>query len=110
MLKGEIIGNIGRDAEVVTINDKTYTKFSVAHTPRKGETVWVSVLYYGDGLAKWLKKGAGVFASGDLSCNLYETKNGSKGVDITIWAREVQITKFPDGEDDMPSDIADKPF
>lgn len=57
MLKVEIIGNIGNDAEIKEFGGKKYVSFSVAHTEyqkdeqgnRTDLTTWCSVLWFGEG-------------------------------------------------------------
>ena len=73
MLKVEIIGNIGNDAETKEFGGKKYVSFSVAHTEyqkdeqgnRTDLTTWCSVLWFGEGggLLPYLKRGAKVFVS-----------------------------------------------
>lgn len=67
MLKAEIIGTIGSDAEIKDFSGKKYVSLSVACNDyakdqqgnRTETTTWVSVLWYGDGggLLSYLKKG-----------------------------------------------------
>lgn len=62
MLKVEIIGNIGNDAEIKEFGGKKYVSFSVAHTEyqkdeqgnRTDLTAWCSVLWFGEGGACFL--------------------------------------------------------
>ena len=101
MLKLEIIGNIGSDAEVKEFGGKKYVSFSVACTEyskdQKGNkteyTTWVSILWYGDGggLIPYLKKGAKVFIRGNLKAKAYTDKHGSAQASININASEVQL-------------------
>ena len=69
MLQIEVIGNLGKDAEVKEFSGKKYTCFSVAHTenvraqnpgePPVQRTTWLSVYWYGDGgaMLQYLKLG-----------------------------------------------------
>lgn len=98
MLKLEVIGNLGADAEVKTINEREYVTFSVAHTERgKGEdndkTIWVSALWGGNGgkLLQYLKKGTKVFLRGDLNVNLFQSKSGAYDYSINVMVREIQL-------------------
>lgn len=101
MLKLEIIGNIGSDAEVKEFGGKKYVSFSVACTEyskdQKGNkteyTTWVSILWYGDGggLLPYLKKGAKVFVRGNLKAKTYTDKQGAAQASININASEVQL-------------------
>lgn len=101
MLKVEIIGNIGADAEVKEFNGKKYVSFSVAHTEyqkdeqgnRTDQTTWVSVLWFGEGsgLLPYLKRGAKVFVRGNLKVKMYTDRNGKQQAAINVSASEVQL-------------------
>lgn len=101
MLKAEIIGNIGADAEVKEFNGKKYVSFSVAHTEyqkdeqgnRTDQTTWVSVLWYGEGggLLPYLKRGVKVFVRGNLKVKMYTDRNGNQQAAINVSASEVQL-------------------
>ncbi len=96
MLKIEVIGNIGNDAEVKKINGNECVSFNVAHSEKRNGTeytTWVSVLMNGNGgnLTPYLKKGAKVFVRGNLSVNQYQDKNNQWRVGINMSATEVQL-------------------
>lgn len=104
MLKAEIIGTIGADAEIKDFSGKKYVSFSVACNDyakdQQGNltetTTWVSVLWYGDGggLLPYLKKGAKVFIRGNLKAKAYTDKQGVAQASININASEVQLCSF----------------
>lgn len=104
MLKAEIIGTIGADAEVKDFSGKKYVSFSVACNDyakdqqgnRTETTTWVSVLWSGDGggLLPYLKKGAKVFIRGNLKAKVYTDKQGATQASININAFEVQLCGF----------------
>lgn len=103
MLQIEVIGNLGKDAEVKEFSGKKYTCFSVAHTenvraqkpgePPVQRTTWLSIYWYGDGGStfQYLKKGAKVFVRGTMRNNLYTDRTGQTRVDINVNAREVYL-------------------
>lgn len=96
MLKIEVIGNIGNDAEVKKINGNECVAFNIAHSEKRNgveNTTWVSVLMNGNGgnLTPYLKKGAKVFVRGNLSVNQYQDKNGQWRVGINVSASEIQL-------------------
>lgn len=101
MLKIDIIGNLGGDAEIKEFGGKKYVSFSVAHTEhikdqqgKKTElTTWASVLWHGEGgaMLQYLKKGAKVFVRGNLKVKLYNDKNGSVQYALNLNATEVQL-------------------
>lgn len=91
----QIIGNLGRDAEVRKINDRDYYAFSIASTKRRGEskvTTWVSVLRpFSDKLKPYLVKGAQVFVSGEADIKIFVTKDGKVGADVSVFADVLQL-------------------
>lgn len=101
MLKVDIIGNLGGDAEIKEFGGKKYVSFSVAHTEyqkdeqgdRTDQTTWVSVLWHGEGgaMLQYLKKGTKVFVRGNLKVKTYTDKNGEQQVAINVNATEVQL-------------------
>lgn len=100
MLTAEIIGNLGFDAVVKQINGKDYVSFDVAHEQRNGdrsETVWVSVLWYGNGgnLLQYLKKGAKVFVRGRLQAGIYTSqKTMQSKVSLSVLVTEIHMCQF----------------
>lgn len=96
MLKMEVIGNIGDDAEVKNINGKECVAFNVAHSEKHNGTdytTWVSVLMNGNGgnLTPYLKKGAKVFVRGNFWTKPYQDKNNQWRVGINLSATEIQL-------------------
>ena len=84
MLKAEIIGNLGADAQIKTDGGRQYVQFSVADTfkfKRQDGTVventnWVSCfMRQADaGVVPYLKKGAKVFVRGNLELRLFSSE------------------------------------
>lgn len=101
MLKAELIGNLGNDAEIKEFGGKKYVALSVATTEyakddqgnRTDVTTWVNVLWYGEGggLFAYLKKGVKVFVRGNLRAKMYADKQGVQQVSINVNASEVQL-------------------
>ena len=103
MLQIEVIGNLGKDAEVKEFSGKKYVCFSVAHTenvraqkpgePPTQRTTWLSIYWYGEGGSTFqdLKRGAKVFVRGTMRNNLYTDRTGQTRVDINVNAREVYL-------------------
>lgn len=97
MLQIEVIGNLGKDAEVKEFSGKKYTCFSVAHrnpvSPPTQRTTWLSIYWYGEGGStfQYLKRGAKVFVRGTMRNNLYTDRTGQTRVDINVNAREVYL-------------------
>lgn len=91
-----LIGNLGRDPEVVTTkNGKTYTKFSLATSHGHGEykkTNWFDVKVFdkqGELTAKYLSKGRQVHVSGDLEIDRWTGNDGSMRTSVTVLANSV---------------------
>lgn len=106
MLQCEVIGSLGSDAEIKEFSGKKYVSMSVAHSEsRKGSdgsrvdsTVWVSVLWYGEGggLFQYLKKGTKVFVRGRLSVKTYTDRDNNTQCAINLNANEVQLCGIKD--------------
>lgn len=101
MLQLEIIGNLGNDAEIKEFNGKKYVSMNVAHSEKKRDsngsvletTIWVSVLWYGDGgnLTQYLKRGCKVFVRGRLSLKTYQDKHRNNQIAVNVNANEVTL-------------------
>lgn len=94
MLKLEVIGNIGKDAEVKRIGNSDYICFPVAHSERKkgqeSDTVWVNCCkYFSDAgkLREFLTKGTRVFVRGNMTVKEFRTG----GVCINLFVDEVEL-------------------
>lgn len=79
----QIIGNIGRDAEIKTTQSgKKLISFSVATTEKIGQekqTTWFSCTKWLNGtdteaVANYIKKGGQIFVSGRISARVHEDK------------------------------------
>lgn len=98
MFRATISGNLGRDAEIKTINARNYVTFTLAVKDRKdaqAQATWVRVMQYAAGDAsnylKVLKKGASVVVAGRLVVGVYDNHP-----DITLWADAADIMKYSD--------------
>lgn len=102
MLKLSIIGNIGADAEVKSLNGESFCSFRVAHTSRYTDrssgkavesTQWVSVTINRDvsNLLPFLTKGTKVWCFGDCSTRLYIGHDGQKHAGLNLRAQSVEL-------------------
>jgi single-strand DNA-binding protein len=116
MLKLEILGNIGNDAQVKDFNGKKYIAFNVAHSEKfknaqgteTERTTWVSVLYPGEGaIVNYLKKGTGVFVRGDMSVKMFQDSGHNWQIGVNCLAREVQL--LPGGKRDQNEQAGQQP-
>ena len=104
MLKTTVIGNIGGDAEIrPTKSGKNYVAFSVAHDKgREQPTTWVRVAWFGGvdhPLLRFLKKGAKLAVTGDLSVTAYMDRAGQPSVGMDLFADSVDVVLFPKREE-----------
>lgn len=112
MLKGQIIGPLGMAAEVRQINGKEYWAMRVPHQRRREDpTLWVTVLKYKstDALGKYLVKGAAVWAQGNLDVTTYQRRDGDIGINVTMWAEDLQITRYADAPGEVPASVPAAP-
>lgn len=103
MIKMEIIGNLGADAEVKVYNGSKFVSFRVAHTDKwvdqqsgviNTQTTWVSCSLNGDGggLTPYLKKGTKVFVRGTPNFVVYSSpKTRKMETGVNLFVREVEL-------------------
>ncbi|MDR0793248.1 MAG: single-stranded DNA-binding protein [Chitinophagaceae bacterium] len=101
MIKLQLIGNLGKDCVVNTVNGRNVINFSIAHTERfkdntgaqKERTIWVDCAYWTDrtAIAPYLKKGQQVYAEGAPDIRTYQTNDGRQGASLTLRVQNVQL-------------------
>lgn len=103
MIKMEIIGNLGADAEVKLYNGNKFVSFRVAHTDKwvdqqsgviSSQTTWVSCSLNGDGggLTPYLKKGTKVFLRGTPNFVTYSSpKTHKMETGVNLFVREIEL-------------------
>lgn len=103
MIKLEIIGNLGADAEVKVYNGNKFVSFRVVHTDKwvdkntgiiSTQATWVSCSLNGDGggLTPFLKKGTKVFVRGTPNFVVYSSpKTHKMETGINLFVREVEL-------------------
>lgn len=101
MLKVEVVGHLGGDAEMKSINGKDYISMSVAvkeigrdsSGAKEEKTIWISVLKpeAGSNLLPYLKKGTKLFLRGSLQVRTFEDKEGQIQVSINLYATELVL-------------------
>lgn len=116
MFKGQIIGNLGTDAELRVHNDNKFISFKVAnsekYTAQDGtvhETLqWISVTWNGDGgkLLQYLKKGVKVYVTGSLTIGTYSSPKERRILpDINLRADYIELCGGT--SDEIPRRIVD---
>ncbi len=101
MIKLQVIGNLGKDCVVNTVNGKNVMNFTVAHTEKykdstgaqREKTTWVDCAYWSDrsGIAPYLKKGTQVYAEGTPEVRTYTTQDGKNGASLTLRVLNIQL-------------------
>lgn len=101
MIKMQVIGNLGKDCVVNTVNGKNVINFTVAHTEKykdnqgnlQEKTTWVDCAYWTDrtAIAQYLTKGKQVFAEGQPEARSFQRNDGTPGSSLSLRVREVQL-------------------
>lgn len=97
MLKMQVIGHLGKDAEVKEYNGKNVINFSVAHSEKgrdgQSKTTWVECSYWTDktGIVPYLKKGTQIYTEGMPEVRTYGKNDGTTGVSLTLRVGQVQL-------------------
>ncbi len=101
MIKMQIIGNLGKDCVVNTVNGKNVINFTVAHTEKykdsqgnqQEKTTWVDCAWWTDrtAIAQYLMKGKQVFVEGQPEARSFQRNDGTPGASLSLRVREVQL-------------------
>jgi len=101
MIKMQIIGNLGKDCVVNTVNGKNVINFTIAHTDKyrdsqgnnQEKTTWVDCAYWTDrtAVAQYLTKGKQVYVEGQPEARSFQRNDGTPGASLTLRVREVQL-------------------
>lgn len=101
MIKMQVIGNLGKDCVVNTVNGKNVINFTVAHTEKyrdsqgnnQEKTTWVDCAYWTDrtALSPYLTKGKQVFVEGAPEVRAFTRQDGTGGASLSLRVREIQL-------------------
>jgi single-strand DNA-binding protein len=101
MIKMQVIGNLGKDCVVNTVNGKNVINFTVAHTEKyrdsqgnnQEKTTWVDCAFWTDrtAVAPYLQKGTQVFVEGQPEVRSFTRNDGTAGASLSLRVREVQL-------------------
>lgn len=107
MINLSIIGNIGKDAEIVTIKERKFCKFNVATKFNETVTQWISCLKEDkdEKLKPYLLKGTQVFCSGKPKFNAYKDKEGNTHADTSLFVTEFEFVGKKESKEDKPDDL-----
>jgi len=117
MIRIEIIGNIGRDATINMVNNRSVINFSVAHTDKYKDqqgtiiqrTTWVDCSYWADKttIAQYLKQGTKVFVEGSPNSRAYQKKtDNSWTASLVCNVHRIELLGAPankEGGDNRPA-------
>lgn len=103
MIKMEIIGNLGADAQLQVNNGNKFVSFRIANTDtwtdkKTGEiiktTQWISCSLNGDGgnLLPYLRKGTKIFVRGNAQIVIYSSpKTHQMEAGVNLFVREIEL-------------------
>jgi single-strand DNA-binding protein len=101
MIKMQVIGHLGKDCVVNTVNAKSVINFTVAHSEKykdsqgvlQEKTIWVDCAYWTDrtAVAPYLQKGTQVFVEGQPEARSFQRNDGTPGSSLSLRVREVQL-------------------
>ena len=101
MIKLQVIGNLGKDCLVNSVNGKNVINFNVAHTEKykdsqgvqNEKTTWVECAYWTDktAIAPYLKKGTMVWVEGTPEVRQYTRNDGTSGSSLSLRVANVQL-------------------
>lgn len=101
MIKMQVIGNLGKDCVVNTVNGKSVINFTIAHTEKyrdsqginQEKTTWVDCAYWTDktAVSPYLTKGKQVFVEGTPEVRTFTRQDGTGGASLSLRVREVQL-------------------
>lgn len=101
MIKMQVIGNLGKDCVVNTVNGKNVINFTVAHTEKfrdsqgntQERTTWVDCAYWTDrtSVSPYLTKGKQVYVEGTPEVRTFTRQDGTAGASLSLRVREVQL-------------------
>ena len=101
MIKMQIIGRLGKDCVVNTVNGKSVMNFTVAHSEKykdsqgamQEKTIWVDCAYWSDrtAVAPYLTKGTQVYVEGTPEARSFQRNDGTPGASLSLRVREVQL-------------------
>ncbi len=101
MIKMQVIGNLGKDCIVNTVNGKNVINFTVAHTEKyrdsqgnnQEKTTWVDCAYWTDktAISPYLLKGKQVYVEGLPEVRSFQRNDGTAGATLSLRVQQVQL-------------------
>jgi single-strand DNA-binding protein len=119
MIKLQIIGNLGKDCVVNTVNGKNVINFTVAHTEKyrdsqgnnQEKTTWVDCAYWTDktAISPYLTKGKQVFVEGTPEVRSFTRQDNTAGASLSLRVRDIQLLGGRGETGSTPSAAASAP-
>lgn len=107
MIKLQVIGHLGKDATVNTVNGKNVVNFNLAHSEKwtdasgvkKEKSTWVDCSLWRDStaVAAYLKKGQQVFVEGQPEARTYLKQDGTTGCTLSLRVSNLQLLGSANG-------------
>src|SRR5688500_14096031 len=101
MIKMQVIGRLGKDCIVNTVNGKNVINFTVAHCEKykdsqgnqQEKTTWVEAAYWTDrtAIAPYLTKGTQVYVEGSPEVRSFQRNDGTAGASLSLRVRDIQL-------------------
>jgi len=112
----QIIGYLGKDAEIREFTGNPFVTFSVAVTRQSKNAEPRTTWYYctrsykeGSELAKWLTKGRKVFIRGELSSKVFTPDNAEPQVSLSIMCDKITLLDSSRQHDQSSLETAPEP-
>jgi len=109
----QIIGNVGNDAVVKQVGDKSIIEFSVAHTEKwtdkqgvkNQKTTWVKCSYWTDrvNIAAYIKKGGMIEVSGLPHITTYTTQNNEFKANLELKVTSITLISSSTQNNEQPA-------
>ena len=101
MIKLQLVGHLGKDCTINTVNEKNVINFTVAHSEKfkdsqgvnQERTTWVDCAYWTDrtAISPYLTKGKQVYIEGEPELKTFTRKDGTGGASLSLRVRFIQL-------------------
>lgn len=107
MVKLQLIGHLGQDAQINQVNGKQVLNFSICHTEKfkdaqgnqKEKSLWVNCSYFTESkIGPYLKRGTQIYCEGKPDVKLWTDRNNNPQVQQTMIVSSVQLLGGNKGE------------
>jgi single-strand DNA-binding protein len=101
MIKTTVIGYLGKDSVVSTVNNRNVINFNVCHTEKykdaqgveHNKSLWISCSMWRESVkvAEFLKKGTQVFVEGEPDVSIYKDANNQPTAQLKLRVSDLQL-------------------